>query len=65
MGNRRSYLTWYQATRHAFVSRNLKNGVPLDEVSAAVGYSSPMVTKRHYYHYVRRSYSNALRALAN
>jgi integrase len=57
------HLTWYQATRHTFVSRNLKAGVSLDEVSAAVGHSSPMVTKRHYDHYVRRSYSNALRGL--
>jgi len=28
-------LTWYQATRHSFVSRSLKNGASLDEVSAA------------------------------
>jgi integrase len=58
-------LTWYNATRTTFVSRNLKAGVPLDEVSAAVGHSSPMVTKRHYDHYVRRTYSAALRGLAN
>jgi integrase len=39
-------MTWYQATRHSFVSRNLKAGASLDEVSAAVGHSSPMVTRR-------------------
>ncbi len=55
-------LTWYQATRHSFVSRNLAAGVPLDEVSAAVGHSSPVVTKRYYDHFVRRSFSKTLRA---
>jgi hypothetical protein len=40
----RHALTWYQATRHTAVSRALKAGVPLDEVSAAVGHSSPDVT---------------------
>ncbi len=29
-------LSWYAATRHSFVSRSLKNGASLDEVSAAV-----------------------------
>lgn len=53
-------LTWYQATRHTFVSRNLKAGVPLDEVSAAVGHSSPMVAARpanqcHPFHRPSRS----------
>ncbi|HZL18146.1 MAG TPA: tyrosine-type recombinase/integrase [Polyangia bacterium] len=46
-------MTWYQATRHTAVSRALKAGVPLDEVSAAVGHSSPDVTARHYAHFVR------------
>ncbi len=54
--------TWYQATRHSFVSRNLAAGVSLDEVSAAVGHSSPVVTKRYYDHFVRRSFSKHLRA---
>jgi hypothetical protein len=31
-------------------------------VSAAVGHSSPVVTKRFYDHYVRRSFSPKLRA---
>ena len=47
-------MTWYQATRHSFVSRHLSRGASLDEVSAAVGHSSPIVTKRFYDHYVRR-----------
>ena len=55
-------LTWYQCTRHAFVSRNMAAGVPLDEISAAVGHSSPTVTRRYYDHFVRRSFSPALRA---
>jgi integrase len=55
-------LTWYQATRHSFVSRNLEAGVSLDEVSAAVGHSSPVVTKRYYDHFIRKSYSPRLRS---
>lgn len=54
-------MTWYQATRHSFVSRHLSRGASLDEVSAAVGHSSPIVTKRFYDHYVRRSFSPRLR----
>jgi integrase len=54
-------VTWYQATRHSFVSRNLKNGASLDEVSAAVGHSSPVVTRTYYDHYVRKTFSVALR----
>jgi integrase len=55
-------MTWYQARRHSFVSRHLSGGASLDEVSAAVGHSSPVVTKRFYDHYVRRSFSPKLRA---
>jgi integrase len=55
-------LTWYQATRHSFVSRNLTRGASLDEVSSAVGHSSPGVTRRYYDHFVRRSFSPTLRA---
>ncbi len=55
-------MTWYQATRHSFVSRHLAAGASLDEVSAAVGHSSPVVTKRFYDHFVRRSFSPRLRA---
>jgi len=55
-------MTWYQATRHSFVSRHLSAGATLDEVSAAVGHSSPVVTKRFYDHFVRRSFSPRLRA---
>ena len=55
-------LTWYQATRHSFTSRNLAAGASLDEVSAALGHSSPVVTRRYYDHFVRRSFSPGLRA---
>jgi len=54
-------MTWYQATRHTAVSRALKAGVPLDEVSAAVGHSSPDVTGRHYAHFVRKAFAAGLR----
>ncbi len=50
-------LTWYQATRHSFASRNLSRGVPLDEVAAALGHSTPAVTARHYAHFVRKRFS--------
>ena len=50
-------LTWYQATRHSFVSRNLSRGATLDEVSSAVGHSSPVVTRRYYDHFVRKTFS--------
>ena len=55
-------LTWYQATRHSFVTRNLEAGVSLDEVSAAVGHSSPVVTKRYYDHHVRKTFSAGITA---
>jgi integrase len=58
-------LTWYHATRHSFVSRNLKAGASLDDVSAAVGHSSPSVTRRFYDHSIRRTYSDRLRGRAN
>ncbi|MCG8425064.1 MAG: tyrosine-type recombinase/integrase [Proteobacteria bacterium] len=54
-------LTWYQATRHSFVSRLLEAGASLDEVSAALGHSSPVVTRRHYDHFIRRQFSPALK----
>lgn len=53
--------TWYQATRHSFVSRLLQAGATLDEVSAAVGHSSPVVTKRYYDHFIRKTFSPLLR----
>ncbi|MEP6652259.1 MAG: site-specific integrase [Myxococcales bacterium] len=54
-------MSWYQSTRHAFVSRALNDGAPLDEVSAAVGHSSPTVTKKYYDHFVRETFSASLR----
>lgn len=54
-------LTWYEATRHSFVSRNLSAGASLDEVSSAVGHASPSTTRRYYDHFVRRAFSDTLR----
>ena len=54
-------LTWYQATRHSFVSRNLSRGASLDEVSAAIGHSSPGVTRRYYDHFIRKTFSDGMR----
>jgi len=54
-------LTWYQATRHTFTTRGLEAGASLDEVSAALGHSSPVVTKRYYDHFIRKSFSSTLR----
>lgn len=56
-------MTFYEATRHSFTSRNLAAGVPLDEVSAALGHSSPVVTRRFYDRYVRKTYSDAIRGI--
>lgn len=54
-------LTWYEATRHSFVSQKLTAGASLDEVSAAVGHANPSTTKRHYDHFIRKSFSSELR----
>jgi hypothetical protein len=40
---------------------NLTRGASLDEVSAAVGHSSPTVTGRWYDHYVRKTVSAGMR----
>jgi hypothetical protein len=37
-------------------------GASLDEVSAAIGHSSPVVTKRFYDRFVRKHYTLILRA---
>jgi integrase len=55
-------MTLYHATRHSFVTRNLVAGASLDEVSVAVGHSSPVVTRRFYDQYVRRKFSATLTA---
>ena len=54
-------MTWYQATRHSFASRNLSRGATLEEVSSAMGHSSPAVTQQYYNHFIRRSFSDTLR----
>lgn len=55
-------LTWYQATRHSFASRNLSRGVALDEVASALGHSTPAVTARHYAHFIRKRFSPVMTA---
>jgi integrase len=55
-------LSWYEATRHSFASRSLSRGAPLDEVSDALGHSTPAVTRRHYAHFVRKTFSPVLTA---
>ena len=55
-------LTWYHATRTTYVSKALMAGASLDEVSAAIGHSSPVVTKRFYDRFVREHYTPILRA---
>lgn len=55
-------LTWYQATRHSFASRLSAAGVPLDEIADALGHASPVVTRRYYDHFIRRSFSDRLRS---
>ncbi len=53
-------LTWYSATRHSFASRKLSRGVPLDEVSRAMGHASPTTTKRYYDHFIQRTFSSEM-----
>jgi len=55
-------LNFYQATRHSFASRNLSRGVPLDEVAAALGHSTPAVTAKHYAHFIRKTFSPGMTA---
>lgn len=50
-------MTWYPATRHSFASRKLARGVPLDEVSRALGHASPVTTRRYYDQFVQRTFS--------
>jgi integrase len=57
----RGDLEWYTATRHSFTSRNLEAGVPLDEVSAALGHADTRTTRRHYALHIKRRFSDAIR----
>lgn len=54
-------MTLKDSGRHSMISRNLRDGAQLEEVSAAVGHSSPLITQKHYNHFVRKSYSSTLR----
>lgn len=55
-------MTWYQATRHSFASRNLAAGVSMDEVSQAMGHSSVAITQKHYAHFVRKTFAAQMTA---
>ncbi len=52
---------WYEATRHSFASRLLEAGNTFDEVAAALGHSSPVVTGRYYAHFKRETFSGTMR----
>lgn len=54
-------LTWYHATRTTYVTKSLMAGAPLDEVSAAIGHSSPVVTKKFYDRFIRKTFAPTLR----
>ncbi len=54
-------MSLYEATRHSFTTRALRRGGTLDETSAALGHSTPAVTRTHYDHLVRKTFSPALR----
>lgn len=53
-------LTFYQATRHSAASRWLSQGGSLDEVSSALGHSTPAITRAHYDHFIRKQFSPTL-----
>jgi integrase len=55
-------LSFYKASRHSFASRALASGAGVDEISAALGHSSPAITAKHYLHFVRKTFSPILRA---
>jgi integrase len=48
---------FYEASRHSAASSWLARGVPLDQVAAALGHSTPATTARHYAHFVRKTFS--------
>ena len=54
-------MTFYEATRHSFVSRNIELGVPVKEIAEAIGHSAAYVTERYYNHFDRKNYSTDLR----
>jgi hypothetical protein len=51
----------YEASRHSFRVTNMAAGVPLVELSAAIGHSSPVVTMRFYARYLWKPFSEAIR----
>lgn len=57
----RTNMTWYEASRHSYVSSKLSAGARFEEVSSAVGHSSPVITQRYYNRYVRKDFSPVMR----
>lgn len=55
-------LNFYRATRHSFASRASAAGASIDEISGALGHSSPAITQAHYMHFQRRRWSPAMHA---
>lgn len=54
-------MTWYQATRHSFATRNLAAGASMEEISDALGHSTTASTEANYIHLKRRSFSDPFR----
>lgn len=54
-------MTLKDSGRHSMASRNLANEAQLEEVSAALGHSSPVITQKYYNHFKRTSFSPTLR----
>jgi integrase len=50
-------LTWYTASRHTFASRALAAGASIEQVSAALGHSSPTITQRFYNRHQERGFA--------
>ena len=53
---------WYQSSRHSACSRWLSLGVPLDQVAAALGHTTPAVTARAYAHFIRKTFAAGMTA---
>jgi integrase len=55
-------LTFYEGSRHSFASRNFSRGIGLEEISSALGHSTPAITLKSYQHWVRKTFSPGIRA---
>ena len=55
-------MTFYSSSRHSAASTWLSRGVPLDQVAAALGHSTPAITAKHYAHFVRKTFASGMLA---